>query len=96
MRSGEQSIDVMNRKASKGAALQWLANHYQVKRADTISFGNYFNDLSMLDFAGTGVAVANAPYQVQQKADLVTDSNEKDGVANFLEKHLLGSLYSHA
>ena len=96
VRSGEQSIDVMNSKASKGAALQWLANHYQVKREDTISFGNYFNDLSMLDFAGTGVAVANAPYQVQQKADLVTDSNEKDGVANFLEKHLLGSLYSHA
>lgn len=96
VRSGEQSIDVMNRKANKGAALHWLANHYQVKREDTISFGNYYNDLSMLAFAGTSVAVANAPYQVQQKADLVTDSNEKDGVANFLEKHLLGSVYSHA
>jgi|SRR5699024_2450387 len=96
VRSGEQSIDVMNRKASKGAALQWIANHYQVKQEDTISFGNYYNDLSMLTFAGTGVAVANAPYQVQQKADIVTDSNEKNGVAHFLEEYLLGSIYSHA
>lgn len=96
VRSGEQSIDVMNRKASKGAALKWLADHYQVKQEDTIAFGNYYNDLSMLDFAGTGVAVANAPYQVQQKADVITDSNEQNGVAHFLEKHLLGSKYSHA
>lgn len=96
VRSGEQSIDVMNRKASKGAALQWIANHYQIKQEDTISIGNYYNDLSMLTFAGTGVAVANAPYQVQQKADVVTDSNEKNGVAYFLQEHVLGSKYSHA
>lgn len=93
VRSGEESLDVMNPSASKGAALQWLADRYQVKREDTISFGNYFNDLSMLEFAGTGVAVANAPDQVKQMADLITDSNEDNGVANFLEKHLLRKVY---
>ena len=47
----------------------------------------------MLEFAGTGVAVENAPAQVKQMADLITDSNEDNGVANFLEKHLLRKVY---
>lgn len=54
------------------------------------------NDLSMLEFAGTGVAVANAPDQVKQMADIVTDSNEENGVANFLERYLLSKCYATA
>lgn len=96
VRSGEESLDIMNRKASKGAALKWLANYYKVKREDIISFGNYYNDISMLEYAGIGVAVANAPDYVRRKSDLVTDSNEKDGVARFLESYLLASVYSQS
>lgn len=96
VRSGEESIDVMNRKASKGAALQWLADYYQVKKEDTISIGNYYNDISMLTYAGTGVAVDNAPDQVKQQADIVTHSNEEYGVARFLEEHLLRKVYARA
>ncbi len=96
VRSGEESIDIMNREASKGVALQWLANHYQVKQEDTISFGNYYNDISMFQYAGTGVAVDNAPDQVKQQADIITASNEENGVAQFLEEHLLGSVYARA
>jgi len=96
VRSGEESIDVMSRKANKGAALQWLANYYQVKQEDTISFGNYYNDISMLKYAGTGVVVDNAPDQVKQEADIITYSNEENGVAQFLEEHLLRSVYARA
>gem|GEM_PF-4238537 len=47
-----------------------------MKREDTISIGNYYNDSSMLGYAGTGVAVNNAPDQVNQQADIITYSNE--------------------
>lgn len=93
VRSGETSLDVMDKKASKGEALHWLAKYYQVDREDIISFGNYHNDLSMLEFAGTGVAVANAPKEVQERADVITDSNEADGVARFLEENILNKAY---
>jgi Cof subfamily protein (haloacid dehalogenase superfamily) len=96
VRSSEESIDVMNSKASKGAALEWLANHYQVKREDTISIGNYYNDVSMLTYAGIGVAVDNAPDPVKQQADIIACSNEENGVARFLEEHLLRKVYARA
>lgn len=89
VRSGEESIDVMNVAASKGAALQSLADYYQVEREDTVSIGNYYNDLSMLTYAGIGVAVDNAPDQVKAHADVIAYSNEDNGVARFLEEHLL-------
>lgn len=94
VRSGEESIDIMNAEASKGAALQWLAADYQVKREDTISIGNYYNDLSMLTYAGLGVAVDNAPDLVKEQADVITHSNEEDGVARFLAEHLLRNVHT--
>ena len=96
VRSSEESIDVMDREASKGAALQWIADYYQVKREDTISIGNYYNDISMLKYAGTGIAVDNAPDLVKQHADIITYSNEENGVARFLEEHLLRKVYARA
>ncbi len=94
VRSSEESIDVMNAAASKGTALEWLADYYQVKREDTISIGNYYNDVSMLKYAGIGVAVENAPDQVKQQADIIAYSNEENGVARFLEEHLLKKVYA--
>lgn len=97
VRSSEESIDIMNAAACKGAALQWLADYYQVKREDTISIGNYYNDINMLKYAGIGVAVDNAPVQVKQQADITTFSNEENGVAHFLAEHLLRKVYvAHA
>lgn len=89
VRSGEEALDVVSRQASKGSALRWLANFYGTDRKDTIAIGNYYNDLSMLKFSGLGVAMGNAPDYVKCVADEVTNSNEEDGVAQFLEKMFL-------
>jgi hydroxymethylpyrimidine pyrophosphatase-like HAD family hydrolase len=48
--------------------------------------GDSYNDIDMLQYAGLGVAVANAPREVQNVADVITLSNVEDGVAVFLEK----------
>lgn len=43
------------------------------------------NDLEMLEYAGLGIAMGNAPEAVKQKADLVTACNDEDGIAIFIE-----------
>ena len=53
----------------------------------TIAFGDSLNDLSMIQAAGTGVAVANAWDEVKSCADDVCPSNENDGIAHYLLDH---------
>lgn len=89
VRSSEESIDVMSSQASKGKAVQLIANRFQIKQEDIITFGNYDNDISMLKFAGVGVAMDNAPDHVKKHADIITYSNEADGVANYLTENVL-------
>ena len=72
--------------AGKGAALERLAQLLRIPREAVLAFGNEENDMDMLSFAGTGVAVENSPEIVKRAADAVTDSNDEDGVAVFLEK----------
>ena len=57
--------------------------------SDMIAFGDDFSDAGMLRLCGTGVAMGNAIESVKQAADAVTDTNDRDGVARFLEQHIL-------
>lgn len=56
--------------------------------AEVIAFGDMPNDIPMLQWAGSGIAVSNAHESVLSVADQVTESNDDDGVAYFLEKYL--------
>ena len=58
-------------------------------REEMIACGDGYNDLSMIQFAGLGVAMANAVLPVRNAADYVTLSNNDDGVAQVVEKFLL-------
>ena len=58
----------------------------QMDRKNVIACGDGFNDLSMIEFAGLGVAMANAQQVVKNAADYITLSNEEDGVAAVVEK----------
>ena len=49
-----------------------------------IAFGNAENDLTMIRFAETGVAMGNAMDALKQQADWITGSNEQDGIADAL------------
>lgn len=59
-----------------------------MNRTDLLAFGDGYNDLSMLRYAGCGVAMANAAPEVRAEADYVTLSNEEDGIAHFLYKKM--------
>lgn len=51
-----------------------------------VAMGDGYNDLSMIKFAGMGVAMANAQEPVKQAADYITLSNDEDGVAMAVER----------
>ncbi len=90
-KSKPRFLEVDHPEATKGRALQELAASLQVERRQVLAIGDSYNDIEMLEFAGLGVAVANAPPEVQSRAGYITASNNEDGVALALEKFVLMS-----
>ncbi|MFJ3492003.1 Cof-type HAD-IIB family hydrolase [Streptomyces sp. NPDC086091] len=78
--SGAHWVDVMNRTANKGAALRRLQRELGITRAETLVFGDYLNDLEMLDAADWSFAMANAHPEVVRRARHLAPSNNEDGV----------------
>jgi Cof subfamily protein (haloacid dehalogenase superfamily) len=81
-------LEFVDRNASKAIALEKLGQYYNIKREEMIAVGDGFNDLSMIEYAGLGVAMENAPDEVKKAADFLTLSNEEDGVAFVIEKFI--------
>lgn len=88
-RSKPQYLEFMHKHANKGLALASLAAQLGVSREEIIAFGDSFNDLEMLSYAGMGVAMGNARPEIKACADYVTGDNDDDGVARALEKFVL-------
>ncbi|MGO4107223.1 Cof-type HAD-IIB family hydrolase [Paenibacillus sp. YAF4_2] len=86
IRSGDFFIDVHHPEASKGRALQQFALSQGIDRSRILAIGNYFNDISMLEFAGCGIAMGNSPDGVKEAADVIARSNAEDGVAHALRE----------
>lgn len=76
--------------ATKGDALEALCRHLGLDLLEAAAFGDGTNDLTMIQKAGVGVAMANAAPDVLQCADLVAPSNREDGVAQILEQWFPG------
>lgn len=87
-RSKPHYLEFMNKEATKGRALQAVSEYFAIERQDVMAIGDSYNDIEMLKWAGVGVAVGNAPPEVQRYADYVTTSNDEDGVAAALQ-HLI-------
>ncbi len=81
-------FEIVNKNASKGNALASLAQTLDIKVDEVMALGDNENDLSMIQYAGTGVAMGNAVPSVKQAAKDITKTNEQDGVAFALKKYL--------
>jgi Cof subfamily protein (haloacid dehalogenase superfamily) len=73
---------------TKAAGLQFVADRLGFSAADTVAFGDGENDVELLEWAGYGVAVANANERVLAVADLVAPSCDEEGVAQVIEAYL--------
>ncbi len=86
-RSYPHFLEFGHRQATKAQALAWLGEKLGIEPAAMLAIGDGENDLDMIEFAGIGVAMGNAPPAIQVAADFVTASNTEDGVALALEKY---------
>ncbi len=80
---------IVDRNASKGNALITLAKYLNIPMSNTIALGNDLNDISMFEVAGQSVAVNNANEEAKSYASIITEDNDSDGVAIFLEKLII-------
>jgi Cof subfamily protein (haloacid dehalogenase superfamily) len=79
-------LEVLNKQANKGNGLKLLCETIGIDKSETVSFGDELNDISMIEYAGLGVAMANAVPEVKKAADLITESNTEDGLAKVLDR----------
>ncbi len=86
--SGEHWVDVMNATADKGAAVRRLQRALGITPAQTLVFGDYLNDLEMLDAAEWSFAMANAHPEVVRRARHLAPSNNDNGVLRTIARLL--------
>lgn len=82
-------LEIMPKNIDKAYSLGKLLDYLGLSREQMISCGDGFNDISMIEYAGMGVAMANAQDAVKSKADYITFSNDEDGIAHVIEEFML-------
>ena len=80
---------IAHHQADKGRALAFLCDKYGIDPKHTLAIGDGTNDVGMLRFAGLGVAMGNAPPEVQGAADIIGPTNDDEGVERTLRRYLL-------
>jgi Cof subfamily protein (haloacid dehalogenase superfamily) len=78
-------LEVMDSRGSKSNAVRFVSERLGLASSEVIAMGDNYNDIGMIEFAGLGVAMGNAPDDIKAKADYVTDTNNDDGVRKALE-----------
>jgi hydroxymethylpyrimidine pyrophosphatase-like HAD family hydrolase len=83
-------LDVIHPQASKGVGVAAAAAELGLDPEEVMAVGDNFNDLEMLEFAGTPIVMANADAALRERQGFyATASNAEDGVAQAIEKFIL-------
>lgn len=82
------NIEVMKKGVNKGSAVESLGKYLGIDKSEIITFGDNHNDLSMIKYAGMGIAMGNAENIVKENANFITCKNTEDGVAKALNEIL--------
>lgn len=88
-RSDPFFLEILPKGIDKAKRLEVLLEILGISREEMIACGDGYNDLSMIRFAGLGVAMGNAVLPVRNAADYITGTNDEDGVAQVVEKFML-------
>ncbi|MDD3428872.1 MAG: Cof-type HAD-IIB family hydrolase [Oscillospiraceae bacterium] len=90
-RSEPYFLEVMPQNIDKAYSLNKLLSKLLIRREEMMACGDGYNDLSMIQFAGLGVAMQNAQEAVKQAADVITDHCDNHGVAKAIETYILNT-----
>lgn len=81
-------LEIMPQKIDKAFSLQRLLNSIGLTADEMICCGDGYNDVTMIESAGLGVAMQNAQPLVLEKADFITKSNDEDGVLHVINEFM--------
>ena len=79
-------IEMVHPTVNKAKALKRVSEYYGIDREDVMAIGDGVNDIEMISWAGTGVAMGNARDNVKAAADIVAPPNTEDGAAQIVEQ----------
>lgn len=80
--SNPYGVDVVDKEGLKDIGIKALVKHLGISRDDCIAVGDGYNDISMIEYAGLGIAMGNAYDEVKEAADYVTDDISQNGLYN--------------
>ncbi|MBN8198997.1 Cof-type HAD-IIB family hydrolase [Bacillus sp. NTK034] len=84
---GDLRMDIVPAGVSKLNGLLYLCEHLGISRNQMVVIGDSADDLEMIEAAGLGVAMGNAPAEVKKAADWLTRSNNQNGVSYMVKEH---------
>ncbi|MCF0105884.1 MAG: HAD family phosphatase [Holdemanella sp.] len=87
-RSNRHLVECINPELSKSKGIQILCDAYNIKMENVLTFGDEINDYEMIRDC-IGVAMGNANPTIKEAAKYITDTNNDDGIAKFLEQYIL-------
>lgn len=90
VRSQDVLLEILPTGANKASALKTLAQQLQILPEEIMAIGDANNDIEMLEFAGLSIAMGNASASIKSLTDDVTATNDQDGVAKAIYKHIIG------
>lgn len=86
--SWADNFEIMEKGSSKGDAVKYLTKYFNLDKSEVMCIGDSENDISMIEFAGVGVAMGNAIDKVKEIANYVTESNTNSGVSKAIKKFI--------
>jgi len=85
-----ENVEINDCGANKGIAIRKIAEDMGISMDQVMTFGDSFNDIPMLEAAGTGVCMANGAAAAKEISQIIAPSNDEEGVAYIIEKEILG------
>ena len=83
-------MDVLDPSVGKAEALAFLQERWGIAAGETLAIGDNWNDRTMLEQAGRGLLMGNAPAELLKLGLPLLPTNDEDGVAHAIESHVLG------
>lgn len=80
-------IEITKKDMSKAVPIKKIAADFKIKQEEIMAFGDGLNDLKMIEWAGTGVAMQNAHSELQEHADDTAPDHNELGIARYLKQH---------
>lgn len=86
--SAPHLLEIVNKGTHKGSTIDTFAQYFRISKENIMAFGDYNNDVEMINQTGYGIAMANAVKEVKDVAFAITDSNDHSGIAQAIKKYI--------